>query len=73
MLENAAAPWSLLGAFGSGSVTAKKVFLLSTLRITTKECPVEFTSVRLHLLERADELILGLPFTDGVGFASDHI
>ena len=38
------------------------------MRLTTAEGSVEFKNIQLYLLEEADEIILGLPFTNGVGF-----
>ena len=56
------------GAFGMETATAKQIFTLSALRLNTAEGPVEFQNIQLYLLEKADEIILGLPFTDGTGF-----
>ena len=56
------------GAFGTATVSANQIVTLSALRLTTAEGPVEFKNIELYLLEEADEIILGLPFTDGVGF-----
>ena len=56
------------GAFGPASATTKDIVTLSTLRIQTSEGPVEFRNIRLYLHEIADEMILGLPFTDGVEY-----
>ena len=49
-------------------MSTKEIVKLSTLRLTTSEGPVEYKNIRLYLLEKSDEMIAGLPFTDGVGF-----
>ena len=66
--KNAATPLTMKGAFGTETVSAYQIVTLSALRLTTAEGPVEFKNIQLYLLEGADEIILGLPFTDGVGF-----
>ena len=66
--NNAAKPLTMKGAFGTATVSANQMVTLSALRLTTAEGPVEFKNIELYLLEEADEIILGLPFTDGVGF-----
>ena len=67
-IKDAEAPFSMRGAFGTATATAKQIVTLSALRLYTAEGPVEFNNIQLYLLEKADEIILGLPFTDGVGF-----
>ena len=67
-------PLRMQGAFGSSSATTKEIVTLSTLRLQTSEGPVEFKNIRLYLHDEADEMILGLPFTDEVGFnVSTHL
>ena len=56
------------GAFGTATVSDNQIVTLSALRLTTPEGSVEFMNIQLYLLEEAVEIILGLPFTDGVGF-----
>ena len=73
-VKEAETPLQMQGAFGSSSETTKEIVTLSTLRLQTSEGPVEFRNIRLYLHEIADEMILGLPFTDGVGFnISTHL
>ena len=73
-VKEAETPLQTQGAFGSSSATTKEIVTLSTLRIQTSEGPVEFRNIRLYLHKIADEMILGLPFTDGVGFnISTHL
>ena len=67
-VKEAETPLQMQGTFGSASATSKEIVKLSTLRIQTSEGPVEFKNIRLYLHDKADEMILGLPFTDGVGF-----
>ena len=62
------------GAFGTATASAKQIVTLSALQLNTAEEPVEFKNIQLYLLEKADEIILGLPFTDEVSFEiSSHL
>ena len=73
-VKEADTPLQLQGAFGPASATSKEIVNLSTLRIQTSEGPVEFKNIRLYLHDKTDEMILGLPFTDGVGLdISTHL
>ena len=67
-VKEAETPLAMKGAFGSSSATAKEIVTLSTLRLTTSEGLVEAKNTQLYLHEKAKEMILGLPFTDRVGF-----
>ena len=66
--KNSATPFTVKGAFVTTTSSAKQIVTLSALRLATAEGRVEFKNIQLYLLEEADEIILGLPFTDGVGF-----
>ena len=66
--KNAATPFTMKGAFGTATDSSKQILTLYALRLTTAEGPVEFKNIQLYLLKEADEIILGLPFTDGAGF-----
>ena len=73
-VKEAETPLKMKGAFGSSSATTKEIVTVSTLRLQTSEGPVEFRNIRLYLHEIADEMILGLPFTDVFGFnMSTHL
>ena len=67
-VKEAETPLQMKGAFGPASATAKEIVKLSTRRIQRSEGPGNFRNIRLYLHEIADKMILGLPFTDGVGF-----
>ena len=67
-VNDAATPFTMKGAFGTETATAKHIVALSALRLTAAEGPDDFKNIQLYLLEKADEIILDLPFTDGVGF-----
>ena len=66
--KNAETPFTIKGAFSTATASATQIVTLSALRLKTAECPVEFKNIQLYLQEEADEIILRLPFTDGVGF-----
>ena len=73
-VKEAETPLQMQCAFGQAPATSKEIVKLSTIRIQTSEGPVEFRNIRLYLHEIADEMILGLPFTDGIGFdISTHL
>lgn len=61
-------PLEIEEVFGPGKQTACETVTVQSLKLVTNEGPVRFTKVEFYLLQNADEVLLGSPFTREIGF-----